>query len=189
MVMAVAVFCGIFPKAMSMEHISPGPNVPDQIHVLVEIPKGSQNKYEFDKEYGVLKLDRVLFSPMVYPCEYGYVPQTLALDGDPLDALVLVTNPTMPGTLIESRPVGVLEMVDQGDPDDKILCVPVGDPRFSHMKTISDVPKPLLDEIAHFFAVYKELEGKKVEVKGWHDVAEAKQIIERCVAGYKKDAA
>lgn len=173
---------------MFMEHISPGPDVPRRIHVIVEIPKGSQNKYEFDKTLGVLRLDRVLFSPMVYPGEYGFVPQTLALDGDPLDALVFVTNPTLPGTLIESRPIGVLEIIDQGEEDDKILCVPVSDPRFNHMKDITDLEKPFLDEIAHFFTVYKELEGKKVEVKGWHDAAEAMRIIERCVEAYKKDA-
>lgn len=168
-----------------MEHIPPGTDVPHRVNVLVEIPKGSQNKYELDKDLGVLKLDRVLYSPMVYPGEYGFIPQTLALDGDPLDALVFVTHPTLPGTLIEARPIGTLEMIDQGEEDDKIICVPVGDPRFAHLQDVSELAKPLLDEIAHFFTVYKHLEGKEVEVKGWHDVATAKRIIERCVQAYK----
>lgn len=171
---------------MPMSHIPPGKNVPENIHVVVEIPKGSQNKYEFDEEYGVLRLDRVLFSSMVYPGDYGFVPQTLGLDGDPLDALVFVTNPTFPGTLIDVRPIGVLEIIDQGEEDDKILCVPVGDPRFKHMNDIHDLEEAFLNEIAHFFTVYKQLEGKKVEVRGWKNAEEAKKIITRCVEAFKK---
>lgn len=171
---------------MQKDRIPAGRDVPEVINVVVEIPKGSQNKYEFDPDLGILRLDRVLFSPMVYPGEYGFVPRTLALDGDPLDALVFVTNPTLPGTLIETRPIGVLEIIDQGEEDDKILGVPVSDPRFNHMKDIHDLEKPFLDEITHFFTVYKHLEGKKVEVKGWHDAAEAKRIIAACVERYEQ---
>jgi inorganic pyrophosphatase len=161
--------------------LTPGPQVPERIHVLVEIPKGSQNKYEFDHELGILKLDRVLFSPLHYPGDYGFVPGTLAEDGDPLDALVLVTHATYPGTLIEARPIGMLEMIDGGAPDDKLLCVPVHDVRFDTMREVTDIQQPILNEIAHFFQVYKELEGKKVEIAGWKDRKAAEDVIRRCV--------
>lgn len=174
---------------MSINNIPPGPSAPDIINVFIEIPKGSQNKYEFDKELNVLRLDRVLFSSTVYPGDYGFVPQTLGLDGDPLDALVFVTNPTYPTTLIEARPIGVMEMVDDGEVDDKILCVPVNDVRFKTMQDIGDVDQPFLDEIAHFFAVYKQLEGKKVEVRGWKDAAAAKAIINRSIEAYRTQGA
>ncbi|HVW66483.1 MAG TPA: inorganic diphosphatase [Candidatus Peribacteraceae bacterium] len=170
---------------MNLDHIPAGKNIPDSVNVIVEIPKGSQNKYEFDKELNVLKLDRVLFSSTIYPGDYGFIPQTLASDGDPLDALVFVTNPTFPGTLIEVRPIGVLTMIDQGQGDDKLLCVPVHDVRFNSLKDIQDVEEPFLNEIAHFFAVYKELEGKKVEILGWKNAAAAKEIIKEAVAAYK----
>ena len=165
--------------------LSPGNNVPDTIEVVIEIPKGSQNKYEYDAERGVFSLDRVLFSPLHYPGDYGFVPQTLFTDGDPLDALVLLTNPTMPGIVIESRPIGALEFIDSGEADDKILCVPVHDVRFGKMTDISDISEPQLNEIAHFFQVYKELEGKTVEVKGWHGVEHAKKLITESIERYK----
>lgn len=171
---------------MSIATIPPGPNVPDVVNVLVEIPRGSQNKYEFDKELNVLKLDRVLFTSMIYPADYGYIPQTLGLDGDPLDAMVLMTNPVPPGVLMEARPIGVLEMIDQGDNDEKILCVPVGDPRFAGISDIGDVEEAVKNEIAHFFATYKQLEKKEVEIRGWHDAAAAKKIIAECVERYGK---
>jgi inorganic pyrophosphatase len=144
----------------------------------VEIPKGSQNKYEFDHETGMLKLDRVLFSPLHYPGDYGFVPDTLAKDGDPLDALVLVTYPTYPGTLIEARPIGMLEMLDGGAVDDKILCVPVSDIRFADHHDIGDVHEPIRNEIAHFFEVYKHLEGKTVKIGGWKNAAAARKVIQ-----------
>lgn len=171
---------------MSTASIPPGPNVPDVVNVLIEIPKGSQNKYEFDKDLNVLKLDRVLFTSMMYPADYGYIPQTLGLDGDPLDAMVLMTNPVPPGVLIEARPIGMLEMIDQGDNDEKILCVPVSDPRFAEFTDIGDVGAALKDEIAHFFATYKQLEKKTVEIRGWHDAAAAKKIVTECVERYGK---
>lgn len=166
--------------------IPSGDNTPDEMNVIVEIPKGSQNKYEFDKDLGVLKLDRVLFSPMHYPGDYGMVPQTLAEDGDPLDALVLVSFPTYPGTLINARPIGVLHMQDDGEGDDKILCVPVDDIRAEDMKDVSDIPAAVRQEIAHFFQVYKELEGKKVVIGGWDDASHAKQIVKDCITRYKE---
>lgn len=161
------------------------PGTDKQVNVLIEIPKGSQNKYEYDKDSNVFKLDRVLFSPFHYPGDYGFVPNTLAKDGDPLDALVLVNVPTFPGCVIESRPIGVLHMVDNGEEDNKILCVPVNDPRMSHFTDIKHMNESVLNEIAHFFRVYKELEGKKVKIKGWDGASVAKKIIKECIAAYK----
>lgn len=166
--------------------IETGPKVPSVINVIVEIPKGSQNKYEYDKKHGVVKLDRVLFSPFFYPGEYGIIPQTFAEDGDPMDALVLVTNPTYPGVLIESRPIGMLQMKDGGEMDDKILCVAKDDVRFENINDLSDLEKHIPKEIAHFFASYKQLEGKKVEILGWKNAASAKKAIADGIKLYKK---
>lgn len=168
------------------DSIHPGSKVPKEINVIVEIPKGSQNKYEYDTEHKVVKLDRVLYSPMYYPGEYGFVPQTLGEDGDPLDALVLVNFPTYPGTLIEGRVIGMLEMVDQGEPDAKILCVPVNDVRFKNTYSIKDVGEHALKEIAHFFQVYKDLENKKVEIGDWKDAAAAYEVITASIERYKQ---
>lgn len=166
--------------------IETGPKVPSVINVIVEIPKGSQNKYEYDKKHGIIKLDRVLFSPFFYPGEYGIIPQTFAEDGDPMDAIVLVTNPTYPGVLIESRPIGMLQMKDGGEMDDKILCVAKDDVRYEDIDDISDLEKHIPKEIAHFFATYKQLEGKKVEVLGWKNAASAKKAISAGIKLYQK---
>jgi len=147
------------------------------VDVIIEIPKGSRNKYEFDREKRTFKLDRMLFSSMHYPSDYGFIKDTLAEDGDPLDALVLVTEPTFPGCLIESKPVGMFKMRDEKGIDYKILCVPVGDPLWNHINGLADVPPHLLIEIEHFFDVYKELERKKTAVEGWEDVASAQRVI------------
>jgi len=155
------------------------------VNVIVEIPKGSQNKYEYDKKNKVFKLDRVLFSPMHYPGDYGFIPQTHAKDNDPLDALVLLSFPTYPGMLIEAVPVGVLKMKDSGKDDDKILCVAKSEVRLK-AKDIKDIDKHVLDEIAHFFAVYKQLEGKKVRIYGWQNNAAARKIIKEAMLRYKK---
>lgn len=168
------------------DDLSPGNNIPDEFNVVVEIPKGSQNKYEYDPELGAFALDRVLFSPLHYPGDYGFVPQTLASDGDPLDALILVNFPTFPGCVVKARPIGVMEFMDDGESDDKILCVPVDDIRFKDVQNLEDVPEPIRDEIAHFFKVYKELEGKTVEVKAWHDVDKAKEITKASVEAYQQ---
>lgn len=170
---------------MRFTDITPG-NVPDHLHVIVEVPKGSQNKYEFDKKLEIIRLDRVLFSPLHYPGDYGFVPQTLWEDGDPLDALVLLSNPTYPGTLLDARPVGMLNMIDGGDSDVKILCVAENDVRYKDIKDIGDINPHQLKEIAHFFAVYKELEGKKVEIGDWEGVDAAKKAIKQAVEAYKK---
>lgn len=164
--------------------ISPGKNPPERLNVIIEIPQGSQNKYELDKENGVFKLDRVLFSAVHYPGDYGIIPRTLAKDGDPLDALVLITYPTYPGVLIESRPIGALRMIDGGKEDDKILVVPVKDTRFSAISDIGDIEEAILNEIAHFFSIYKQLEGRKVEIRGWDGKEVANRIIMESIETY-----
>jgi len=147
--------------------------------VVVEIPKGSRNKYEFDKERKVIKFDRILFSAVHYPCDYGFILDTLAEDGDPLDALVLVWEPTFPGCLIDVKPVGLFKMWDEKGRDEKILCVPLKDPLWNYIEDLNDVPPHLLKEIEHFFSIYKELEEKVTEVEGWGGKAEAIEIIKK----------
>ncbi len=166
--------------------IPPGIQAPNIINVIVEIPKGSQNKYEYDKTNNVIKLDRVLYSPLHYLGDYGLIPQTLSDDGDPLDVLVLMTNPTYPGILLEARPIALLKMKDTQETDDKILCVPISDPRFASYNDVTDVEEHVLKEISHFFQVYKDLEGKKVLVVGWGTEEEAKRIITDAINSYKK---
>lgn len=154
-----------------------GANAPETVNVVVEIPKGSTNKYEIDHETGVVKLDRVLFSPLFYPCDYGFIPETLYSDGDPLDALVILTHPTFPGCIVEAKPIGALGMRDEKGVDDKIICVATKDPRYSDIDDLDDLSEHLRREIVHFFAVYKELEEKAVEVLGWNTKIKAHQII------------
>lgn len=155
------------------------------INVLIEIPGRSHNKFEFDKEMGVFTLDRVLYSAVYYPGDYGFVPNTLADDGDPLDGLVLMDDPTFVGCLIAARPVGVLGMIDGGEGDSKILCVPAKDPRYAGIKDIGDIAQHRLDEIAEFFATYKHLEKKVTEITGWEGVAKAQAMIDQSVEAYK----
>ncbi len=148
------------------------------ITVIIEIPKGSRNKYEYDPINKVLKFDRMLFSAVHYPSDYGFIPNTLAPDGDPLDAMVLVTEPTFPGCMIEARPIGLFKMWDEKGPDAKILCVPVLDPIWNHFKTLNDINPHLLKEIEHFFKIYKDLEKKKTGIEGWDNLPAAIRIIE-----------
>ena len=168
-----------------LKDIPAGDKAPQIVNVVIEIPKGSQNKYEYDKKLEIFRLDRVLFSPLHYPGDYGFIPQTLEEDGDPADALVLLNFPTYPGMLIEAKPIGFLPMIDNGEPDHKILCVPANEVRMHHVGDLKDVGKPVLDEIGHFFKVYKELEGKKVELGDWQGVAEAYKIITAAQERYK----
>ncbi|MGV3460407.1 MAG: inorganic diphosphatase [Flavobacterium sp.] len=152
--------------------------------VLIEIPKGSRNKYEYDFRLKKIRYDRMLFSSMMYPADYGFIPETLALDGDPLDVLVLVTEPTFPGCVMEVKPIGVFHMADEKGPDEKVVCVPVSDPVWNRLTDLSDMNPHLLKEIEHFFQVYKDLEQKKVDVEGWGDVNEAHAIIDECIARF-----
>jgi inorganic pyrophosphatase len=152
-----------------------------ELDVLIEIPRGSRNKYEYDHERGILRLDRRLFTATSYPADYGFVPETLALDGDPLDALVVLDDPTFPGCWVTARPVGVFWMEDDAGPDAKILCVPAGDIRWDPIAEITDLSSQLLDEISHFFAVYKALEpDKHTDVRGWEGAEAAFAEIEAC---------
>lgn len=162
---------------MSLLNARIGDNAPESFNVVIEIPRGSTNKYEVDKETGLIKLDRVLFSPLFYPFDYGYIPETHYLDGDPVDALVLITHPTFPGCIIEASPIGVLEMTDENGPDEKIMCVAVKDPRYGYRKSLDQLNEHTTKEITHFFEVYKQLENKFVEIKGWKDRETALQII------------
>ncbi|MBO8141690.1 MAG: inorganic diphosphatase [Firmicutes bacterium] len=150
----------------------------DDVLVMVEIPRGSRNKYEYDPKTGRFFLDRMLFSSVHYPADYGFIPDTLARDGDELDALVLVGEATFPGCVIRARPVGLFEMSDEKGPDEKVLAVPVSDPQWNWVQDLRDVPAHLLREITHFFKVYKDLEEKSTRVGGWHDAAYARRVIE-----------
>jgi inorganic pyrophosphatase len=149
-----------------------------EIEVIVEIPKGSRNKYEMDHQSGRIRLDRMLFTSTRYPLDYGFVPETLAEDGDPLDAMVVLEEPTFPACAIRARPVGVFWMNDEHGPDAKILAVPAHDPRYAEVRDLPDIPGHLRDEIGHFFDIYKELEpGKSTDVRGWQDRAAAEEAI------------
>ena len=148
------------------------------VTVIVEIPKGSRNKYEMNHDTGRIKLDRMLFSSVHYPADYGFIDGTLGGDGDPLDALVLVDEPTFPGCEIEARPVGVFKMHDEKGEDEKVLTVPVTDPHWSDVTTLEEVPGSLRREIEHFFTIYKDLEpNKKTSIEGWDDEATAWKLI------------
>ncbi len=154
--------------------------------VVIEIPKGSRNKYEYDVKEKVIKFDRMLFSAVHYPSDYGFFSETLAYDGDPLDALVLVSEPTFPGCVIEVRPIGLFKMWDEKGPDEKILCVPVKDPLWNHIRTLKEVSPHLLKEIAHFFKIYKDLEHKKTGVVGWRNLTSALSVIQEAQKRYRR---
>ena len=155
--------------------------------VMIEIPKGSRNKYEYDSKRKVVKFDRMLFSAVHYPSDYGFIPDTLANDGDPLDALVLVWEPTFPGCLIDAKPIGLFKMWDEKGPDEKILCVPIEDPLWNHISTLHDVNPHLLREIEHFFKIYKDLEKKKTGVEGWRGLDAALRIIKESRQRYLRN--
>jgi len=159
---------------------------PGLINVLVEIPAGSKNKYEFDKDLNAFALDRVLYASVQYPYDYGFIPNTLADDGDPLDGMVIMDQPTFPGCVIAARPIGMLEMIDGGDRDEKILCVPDKDPRYVNVKSLNDLASHRLDEIAEFFRTYKNLEKKVTEILGWQDVDKVLPLVEQCIKAYRQ---
>jgi inorganic pyrophosphatase len=156
-----------------------GSNSPEVINAVIEIPYEGSNKYEYDKELQVFRLDRNLYSPVHYPGDYGFIPSTLADDGDPLDVLVLVDAPSFSGCVMEVRPIGILEMLDQGLGDEKVLCVGKNNPRYKDVWNFSEIYPHMLREITHFFSIYKDLEGKRVEVRGWRDASFARtKVIE-----------
>jgi inorganic pyrophosphatase len=155
-----------------------GEHAPDVVSAVVEIPQNSVNKYEYDKSLNVFHLDRNLHSPVHYPGDYGFIPRTLAEDGDPLDVLVLGDAPTFPGCIYHARPIGLFEMLDQGIPDEKILAYATGNPRFSGIQNYTEVLPHILQEVEHFFSIYKDLEGKRTNVLGWKDRDNAHRVIQ-----------
>jgi inorganic pyrophosphatase len=174
---------------MNLWHdISLGENAPDEINVIIETPKGSLNKYEIDKATGLIKLDRANYSSAAFPCEYGFAPKTLWEDGDALDVVVLATFPIPTGILVNVRPVALMEMIDTGESDYKIIAVPVDDKRWEDVQDLNDVNKHSLKEIQHFFETYKALKGKPalVEIKGFKGKAEAIEAVKKSVEIYNE---
>lgn len=168
--------------------ISPKRITSEQFYAVIEISKGDKNKYEIDKETGLLKLDRVLFTSTHYPANYGFIPRTYADDGDPLDVLVLCSETIQPLTLVECKPIGVLNMIDNNSCDEKIIAVPVNDPNYNVYTDIKDLPKHVFDEIKHFFQVYKMLEdGKETSVTETYGAKKAKDVIKKAIDSYIKD--
>lgn len=167
-------------------YVEPGPNTPKVINVIVEIPKGRRTKFEVDKKTGLIRMDRFLYSSAMYPGDYGFMPQTLAEDGDPLDVLVMVNEPTFSGCLIEARPIGLFKMTDREENDFKILAVPNTDPMFAEMRDLWRVPPHFLREVEHFFEHYKDLEGANVKTGGWHDLDTAHEEISACIDRYRE---
>jgi inorganic pyrophosphatase len=173
---------------MALKDIPPGKNPPEDIYVVVEIPQGSGIKYEVDKETGVLFVDRFLFTAMYYPFNYGFIPQTLAEDGDPVDVLVISREPVVPGSVLRARPVGILEMRDEEGVDTKVIAVPHSkiDPSYEKVKTVEDLPEVVRDRIKHFFEHYKELEpGKWVRVESFKGLQAAIEEIKRGIENFK----
>lgn len=164
-----------------------GPNLPGELNAIIEIPRGSRNKYELDKASGLFRFDRLLYSAVHYPGDYGLIPRTLADDDDPLDVLVMVTEPTFPGCLIRVRPLGVFVMRDEKGQDEKVLCVPVRDPLYDEIRTVEDVPAHFLREVEHFFAIYKDLEGIKTNVLGWRGERAAHDLLHAASARYLEE--
>ncbi len=172
---------------MNLLHdIDPGKK--DELNVIVEIPKGSKNKYEIDKQTGLIALDRVSHTSQDFPFDYGFVPKTLWDDGDALDVVLLTTHPLFPGVLVRARPVALMKMIDSGDADDKVIAVPVDDPRFADIKDLADINKHTLKEIEHFYSTYKKLQNKEVEVKGFEGCAAAEAAFERARKMYDESA-
>lgn len=157
---------------------------PDNFIACIEIPRGSKTKYELDKETGLLMMDRVLYTSTHYPANYGFIPRTLAEDDDPLDVLVLCSEKLVPLSIVACYPIGVINMVDSGSADEKIIAIPFGDPTYNSYKEISDLPKHVLDEMMHFFEVYKALEGKETVIKEALGAAAAKEIVAQCIDIY-----
>jgi inorganic pyrophosphatase len=164
--------------------LAPGRTPPEEVTAVIEIPFGSRNKYELDKATGLMKLDRVLYSAVHYPGDYGFIPRTLHEDGDPLDVLVMVKEQTFPGCMIDVRPIGVLRMLDRGEPDDKILAVPLHDPYYEEFFDIADIPRHVLKEVEYFFSTYKDLEGKRVQITGWEKSEIGMRVITESIARY-----
>jgi inorganic pyrophosphatase len=175
------------PRGFHPWHDIPtGRRPPDELTAVIEIPTNERNKYELDKELGIYRLDRVLHSAVHYPGDYGFLPRTLAEDGDPLDVLVLMTSPVVTGCLAEARPIGLFHLMDRGVADEKVLAVPTGDPYSEGLSELRDVPPHYLKEIEHFFQVYKDLEGTRTETKGFEGAGAARDAVGRAMELYRE---
>ncbi len=172
---------------MSIAELPIGSKAPEVVNVVIEIPAGSKNKYEYDEELHVIKLDRVGYAAMAHPYDYGFIPETRSEDGDHLDAFVVLDHSVFPGCLVAARPVGLMRMVDDGEADEKIICVPAKDVRYDHITDLAQLSAHLPKEIQHFFEHYKDLQGKKAEVTGWGDAAEAKKVITEAQEAFSKE--
>ena len=164
-----------------------GKDSPKIVSLIVEIPQGSRNRYELEKETGLMILDRVLYSPVQYPADYGFIPQTYWEDGDPLDALVIGRFPIFPNTIVKVRPIALIQMIDEGEDDSKIICVPAADPHFEHYTDKNDISDHFLRELKHFFEIYKHLQGKKVKVLNFLGKKDAEKTIIKAKEKYKKE--
>lgn len=177
-------------KTTQVQHpwhgVDPGEHAPRIVNAVIEIPQGSRCKYEIDKPTGLLRLDRVIFSSFYYPVNYGFIPQSYGGDKDPLDILVITSLPVQPLTLMEAKVIGVMQMIDGGDPDDKIIAVANTDPGVNHYNNIEELPKHFFDELRHFFEEYKKLENKTVVVEDFGDKAKALLIVEESISFYKE---
>jgi inorganic pyrophosphatase len=176
----------ISPRPFHPWHDIPaGSDPPRSLTAVIEIPANDRNKYELDKELGVFRLDRVLYSSVRYPGDYGFIPRTLAEDNDPMDVLVLMTEPVFTGCLVEVRPVGMFQLVDRGENDEKIIAVPLNDPFTAQVEELADLPQHALREIEHFFRVYKDLEGGRTETGGFTSRADAERLVEESMVRYQ----
>ncbi len=171
---------------MDLSHLPPSPS-PGLVNLVVEIPAGSRNKYEYFSSAGIMALDRVLHSSVRYPFDYGFIPNTLAEDGAPLDAMVVMEEPTFAGCLITARPIGVLDMHDSGAYDGKLLCVPNADPRQREINTIKQIAQNQLEDVAEFFRTYKSLEGRVIDIDGWRDFDAVDGLLRECIEAYQSN--
>ncbi len=170
----------------NLYHLPVGDRAPDIVQAVIEVPMNSSNKYEYDPDQGVFRLDRVLYSPLHYPGDYGFIPSTLAEDGDPIDVIVLMNAPTFPGVVLQVRPLGYLEMSDEKGGDQKLIAVPADDPRYDGNRHLDSVSRHRLREIEHFFNIYKELEGKETKVDGWRGEREMHRLILKGIEAFKE---
>ncbi len=172
---------------MSYQNLPIGDKAPEVVTAVIEIPKGSHNKYEYSEEHHVIMLDRVLHSPMFYPTDYGFIPETRSEDGDHLDVMVLITDPVFPGCVMSVRPIGAVDMVDGGEQDWKIVAVAEKDPSLKHIQDVQDLSDHFKNSIVHFFEVYKKLEKKEVQVNGWLPKADAHRLIKEGQERFSKE--
>lgn len=172
---------------MNLWHdVAPGDKTPNEVHVIIEIPKGSKNKYEIDKKSGLIALDRVMHTSQDYPFDYGFVPQSYWHDKDPLDVVLITTHPLMSGILVNVRPVAIMNMLDNGEGDDKLICVPVEDPRLEHIHDLPDINSHTLKEMEHFFLTYKKIQNKVVEVTGFKNAEAARAAVTEALELYRE---